>query len=367
MHKLMKIAIIAATFALPLSAQSEITYSLKGDLRFRNELTKEEQAAPTPEAEQFRQRLRVRFGGSAKVNEKTEVVLRLATGSTATTDTVSTNQTLTDYYSRKGFYLDLAYFNHKCGDDTQIWGGKTPLVFATAGGSELVFDGDLAPEGMAFKYKHAMESTEVFANIGASWLAERFSATGATDNTDVGLVGGQIGLLQKYDNVGLMLAVANYNFSNIKGATAPSAKGNTLVGGLYANEYNLTVADIELSTTLSELPVALYYEMSTNSEGGNYKTAGNVGVNFGKLKDPGSWAVKLDTREVEKDAVVGVLSDGDAGGGGTDLRSTRLTGLYQLAENTNMAVSLFKGERFISSTTFTADYTKAQLDFNFNF
>ncbi|MCC2678741.1 MAG: hypothetical protein K0R29_1317 [Pseudobdellovibrio sp.] len=367
MSKLMKIVLTTLMLTFPVFAWSEVTYSFKGDFRFRNEQVKEEQVSPLPEADQFRQRLRARVGGTAKINEKSEITLRMATGSSSSSEGNTTNQTMTDYYSKKGFFLDLAYFNHKCSDETQIWGGKTPLVFAMAGGSDLVFDADLTPEGMALKYKHAMESSEVFANIGASWLAERFSATGATDNTDVGLIGGQVGFTQKFESYGFTLAVANYNFSNIKGATAPTAKGNTLVGGAYDKEYNLTVGDLEISTLVSDVPVALYYEMATNSEGGDYKTAGNVGVNIGKLKDPGSWLVKLDTREVEKDAVVGVLAESDSSGGGADLRSTRIAGFYQVAENTNVALTLFKGERFISSTTFTADYSRVQLDFNFMF
>jgi len=367
MSKLMRIIISVGLVFSPALAFAEVAYSFKGDFRFRNEQIKEEQASPLSDSDQFRQRLRARVGGTAKINDKSEITLRMATGSTSSSEANTTNQTMTDYYSKKGFYLDLAYFNHKCSDETQIWGGKTPLVFAMAGGSDLVFDADLTPEGMALKYKHAIESTEIFANIGASWLTERFSATGATDNTDVGLVGGQIGFAHKFEGFNLTMAAANYNFSNIKGATAPTAKGNTLVGGNYDKEYNLTVGDIEIGTTMSEIPVSLYYEMATNSEGGDYKSAGNVGVNIGKLKDPGSWLVRLDTREVEKDAVVGVLAESDSSGGGADLRSTRLAGFYQVAENTNVALTLFKGERFISSTTFTADYSRAQLDFNFNF
>lgn len=367
MSKLMRFVLVTSLFLSPLSVLAEITYSFKGDFRFRNEQIKEEQASPLSESDQFRQRLRARVGGTAKINEKSEVTLRMATGSSSSSEANSTNQTMTDYYSKKGFFLDLAYFNHKCSDDTQIWGGKTPLVFAMAGGSDLVFDADLTPEGMALKYKHGFEGMDIFANIGASWLAERFSATGASDNTDVGLVGGQIGLTEKYDNFTITVAAANYNFSNIQGATAPAAKGNTVISGAYANEYNLTVGDAEISTTVGEVPVAVYYERATNSEGGDYKAASNVGVNIGKLKDPGSWLVRLDTREVEKDAIIGVLADSDSSGGGADLRSTRLAGFYQVAENTNVALTLFKGERFISSNSFTADYSRAQLDFNFTF
>jgi hypothetical protein len=357
----------AALMIFPLSAFSETSYNFLGDFRFRTENIREEQASPLPDANQFRQRLRLRAGGTAKINEKTDVTVRFATGGVAATDTGTTNQTMTDYYSKKLFLLDLAYFNLKAGENLIIQGGKTPLTFAAAGSSDLVFDTDLTPEGLALKYKVTGDACEFFANAGASWLSERFSASGASDNTDVGLMGAQLGFTKKSDEWALTLAVASYNFSNIKGATAPAAKGNTLIGGAYAKDYKLTVGDLEVGTTLSGTPVSLYYEMVTNSDGGDYKNGGNVGINIGKLKDVDSWIVRLDFREVEKDATVGILSESDSSGGGTDIRSTRLSGYYEVAENTNVGFIIYAGQRLISSNTFTPDYSRADLDFNFNF
>lgn len=366
MLKLLSAALVTMMF-FPIVAFAQSTVTFKGDFRFRNEQVKEEQVSPLSEADQFRQRFRLRVGANAKINDNSDVTVRFATGSTSSSEGNTTNQTMTDYYSKKGITVDLAYINHKISDSFSVWGGKTPLVFYMSGASDMIFDADLTPEGLAFKYKNAMESTEIFVNAGTSWLSERFSATGATDNTDVGLVGGQIGATQKFDGWAITLAAASYNFSNIKGATAPTAKGNTLVGGAYANDYKLTVGDLEISSTIADIPVALYYEMVSNSEGGNYKQAGNVGVNIGKLKDPYSWLIRLDTRELEKDSTVGVLAESDSSSGGTDMRSTRLAFFYQAADNANVALTLFNGKKFISSTTFSPNYSRAQLDFNFNF
>ena len=367
MSKLLQNIFAFALILFPALAFSETNLTFKGDFRFRNEEIKEEQASPLQTSDEFRQRIRVRAGAVAKVNEKSEVTLRFATGSSANTDGNTTNQTLTDYYSKKGIFVDLAYFNYKPTDNWQIWGGKSPITYYVAGGSDMVFDADLTPEGMAFKYKSEGDAATFFANLGSAWLAERYSATGATDNTDVGMVGGQIGVTKKMDNYLVTLAIANYNLSNVKGATAPAAKGNTLVAGAYAHSYNLTVGDLEVGTTIGDVPVSLYYEMVTNSDGGDYKTGGNVGVNIGKLKEVDSWLIRLDTREVEKDSTLGVLAESDSSGGGTDIRSTRLAGFYQVAENANIALTLFAGQRLISSTTFTPDYSRAQFDFNFQF
>lgn len=54
--------------------------------------------------ERHRFRIRFRWGFSANLNENTSIGLRLATGSG---EQVSTNQTLTDAFSGKNFWLDI--------------------------------------------------------------------------------------------------------------------------------------------------------------------------------------------------------------------------------------------------------------------
>ncbi len=364
---ILSLCIVLFSF-FPLFALAETNLTFKGDFRFRNEQIKEEQIAPLPESDQARQRIRVRIGATAKVNEKSEVTVRLATGSAATTDGNTTNQTLTDYDSKKGIFLDQAFFNFKAGDSLRVLGGKTPLNFYFAGGSDLIFDADLTPEGLALRYKTSVDdSFEIFANAESSWLAERYSATGATDNTDVGLLGLQIGAMKKIDDYSVTLAVASYHFSNVKGAVAPAAKGNTLTAGAYANNYFLTVGDLELGTTLADIPVALFYEVAANSEGGDYKNAYDVGLKVGKLKEVDSWAGSIDYRELEKDSTLGVIAESDSSGGGTDMRSTRLSVAYQIAENANFTATVFSGKRLASSTVFSPNYSRLQLDANFYF
>ena len=347
-------------------AQAEVTF--KGDFRFRNENIKEEQVAPAPEGDRTRQRIRVRLAATGKVNEATDVVIRLASGSVLNTESTSTNQDLTDYYSKKTIVFDLAYFQWKVSDKMTILGGKTLNPFYSAGGNDLVFDGDLTPEGLSLKYLYAFDtSTEIFFNTGATWLSERYSATGATDNTDIGLVGAQLGTNYKAEGWSAGIVASVYNFSNIKGATAPAAKGNTLAGGLYTVDYKLTSVGLEGGTKVLDVPVTAFVESLTNSDGGNYKKGSIYGVKLGKLKDKDSWVFTVDQRELEKDATVGVLSDSDASGGGTDIRALRFMGGYQVADNANISLTYLTGEKTISSTTFSPKYHRAQFDFNFAF
>ena len=360
------------TLALLLTGEAASADSqyinLKADLRFRTENIKEEQVAPLATSDRTRQRIRMRLTASGRANDTTEGFVRVSTGSNLNTDATTTNQDLTDYYAKKNLVIDMAYVNWKPDDSFVAMAGKTPIPFYLAGGSDLIFDADLTPEGLSFKYNPKFESgMELFFNGSATWLQERFSATGATDNTDVGLVGGQIGTSYKGESWNATLALATYNFSNIKGATAPAAKGNTLTAGAYAKDYKLTSIDLELGTKLAEVPLVVFGETVTNSEGGDYKNGVIYGVKFGKLKDKGNWALSIDDRELEKDSTVGILADSDSSGGGADIHSTRVSGGYQLADNANISATLFSGKKALSSTTFSPAYTRAQLDFNLAF
>lgn len=359
--------ILALALVVSSSAYAETEIKVKGDFRFRTENIKEEQASPTPEAERSRQRLRLRLAAQAKVNATTDVHVRFATGSTTNTETNSTNQDLTDYYSKKTIVLDQAYFDWKATDSLKVWGGKAPLAFHSVGGNDMIFDTDLTPEGLAAKYKHSLESGEIYFNTAMTWLNERYSASGATDNTDVGLVGAQLGFAHKAEAWNLNVNAASYNYSNIKGATAPAARGNTLSGGSYVNDYKVTSLGLEIGTDISEMPVSLYAESVNNSDPSTNNKGSIFGVKIGKLKDAGSWSLTIDSREVEKDATVGVLADSDSSGGGTDIRSTKLAGAYQVADNSNVALTVFSGKKTISSTTLSPNYQRVMLDFNYNF
>lgn len=346
-------------------AENNLTF--KGDFRFRTENIKEEQVAPLSEADRSRQRMRLRLNGSAKVNESTDIYMRLATGSTLSTDTGSTNQDFTDYYSKKSILLDLAYFSWKTNEYITITGGKSLIPFYLVGGNDMIFDSDLTPEGLTLKYKMSFDSNEVYYNTTASWLNERYSATAATDNTDVGLIGAQIGYIYKVDTLNAGITLSHYNFSNIKGSTAPSAKGNTLSSGAYTVDYKLTSIGAEFGTKVMDMPLNIYIESVSNSEGGNYKIGKIVGVKLGKLKEIGSWNLSIDNRELEKDSTVGILADADSSGGGTDIRSTRISTAYQTAENSNISFTALSGKKSISSTTFSPNYQRMMVDFNYNF
>src|SRR6516164_5636738 len=134
--------------------------SVFGDLRFRYEgiwnasLTN---TVDNPDRNRFR--IRARLGTGIDATEEVQGRLRLVSGDI--NDPISTNQTLSDLFTRKPINLDWTYITlspwKTLGLD-KLTGSTKPRFSVTLGkfptptfvplGSELVFDSDLSPEGL---------------------------------------------------------------------------------------------------------------------------------------------------------------------------------------------------------------------------
>lgn len=91
------------------------------------------------------------------------------------------------------------------------------------------------------------------------------------------------------------------------------------------------------------------------------------GLKLGKLKNAGDWAFAADSREIKKDATMGILTDGDAYGGGSNGRSSRVSLGYNLTKFIGITITNFKGEKNILPTDTPVSREKWHLDFNIKF
>ncbi|MCP4706826.1 MAG: hypothetical protein GY865_19685, partial [candidate division Zixibacteria bacterium] len=114
---------------------------LNGDFRFRHEYTDKENSMA-----RHRQRIRARVNITGEVSDQTKIVMGISAGSYEPT---SSNQTLTDAFSSKGLYLDMAYFEMKLKSVSglKLVGGKIKNQFYRPGKTELIWDSDLRHEG----------------------------------------------------------------------------------------------------------------------------------------------------------------------------------------------------------------------------
>ena len=154
-----------------------------------------------------RLRIRARLGVGVDVSEELQGRLRIVTGDA--NDPISTNQTLSEVFTRKPFNLDWAYvtvapwktfgLDQLTGSEKPMFsltGGKFPLPVFVPGGSELVFDGDLSPEGIAENLTLWDRSTGFLRLVkltGVQWSIKEISNRSATqlfDPTDAWMFGG---------------------------------------------------------------------------------------------------------------------------------------------------------------------------------
>ena len=317
---------------------------LSGDFRYRHETIEAENDG---KPDRHRNRIRARLGLNAKVNDEWDVGVRIATGGD---DPVSTNQTLGSSFSSKGLRLDKAYLDYHpdAVKNLHILAGKMGNPFHKVGKNQLIWDGDLTPEGIAAKHKFSVgENDEVLVNGGGFFVTESSSS-----DADMSLWGIQAAWKHQFDKKNHLLGgISYYDFGNIKYAgdldvDGTSFFGNTSSDGTFVNDYDMVELFAEIGTKSTPIPLALYGNYVENTAADTKGDSGwLVGCKINKAKNPGSWEFSYDYRELQKDAVVGAFSDSDFIGGGTNGRGSRFGAKYQLTKNVQAGLTYFLNER----------------------
>lgn len=291
-------------------------FSVSADFRYRHELIKE-----TGNTMRNRERIRARLGLGFDAGAGFAIKLRLASGNA---DPVSTNQSLTDAFSRKPIMLDRAFvqWDWTFLKGMRLMAGKTPIPFYRPN-SQLIFDDDLSPEGVSLGFKRGFGRVQPFVNTAFLW-AQEFSKS-----KDSFLLGAQAGL--KVDilpkTLYLTLGGSYFDYTHTKGQApyynATKARGNSVIkdtkGNLsYKYDYNLIEAFLKFGGKIRNLPWSVYGDFVVNLDPGKDRIGWLAGVNFGKAKKPLSFSVGYDYRSVQKDAVIGAFTFSDFADGQTD-------------------------------------------------
>ncbi|HVF48994.1 MAG TPA: putative porin [Pyrinomonadaceae bacterium] len=210
--------------------------SFSGDIRLRyesfygqlNSLANADNPAivGNPLSTRQRLRLRARLGIRGQVSKEFDWGLRLATGTFP--DVISSNQTLTDFFSHKNFSLEQAYVNYRpaFAPGLQIQGGKFEAPWLR---TEMTFDNDINPEGLNESYTRAFKNSTLKNLTLVAWqlpFLERSSAfvldsAGRIDfdqsrraGRDLALYGAQVrARLEPSKNVALTLSAADLFYS----------------------------------------------------------------------------------------------------------------------------------------------------------
>ena len=353
---------IAKASAKLTSSDWATKVKMKGDIRYRHEMIDQENSA-----ERTRQRLRVRVGVDAKVNDTVTAGLQLATGDDA--DPRSTNATLGDYNTRKSIRLDQAYLNWNAFQNGVVTLGKQSQPWVKAGNS-MFYDGDVNPEGVAIKYG-AKEG--LFLNGWAFWLSE------VSAGADANLFGAQVGYrfpfgltaYATYNDTGAVKDSAVFAWSDNPAGNTTANRGSSCAPGTtgttkcYVYDYSMVELGLQYNFKVGEFPVMVFGNYAENSDPSDLSSAYSIGFLAGKA-DPGKFEFGALYQEVEKDALFGALTDSDFAGGSTQGNGAQLRVAYGLAKNWT-----FNGQYFINTRNFDTaselDYNRLQLDLNYKF
>jgi outer membrane murein-binding lipoprotein Lpp len=368
-------------------------FQWKGDLRYRNENIDQEFAS----SERNRDRIRLRAGFFARVNETLRVEVMAAT--TENDDARSSNQTLTNFNSRKTLDLDVAYAEWQPAESWKATFGKMRYPWVTTPSG--FYDKDINPEGLAVGWQQG--STGLFANAWYVQLGERSAAA------DSNMAGAQLGWRGDVGE-GMRLTVAGGYFDhnavqgydawqggNVAGnpfsafgnSTTSTCRpgvpaiGTTPTQTCIANDFNIIGVSSELAMSAGGRPLSFFVDYGQNTEAdfssatipSELDTAYAAGVQYGRVSGAHTWELGYMYQQTEKDALFGQWIDSDFAAGNTDgnghafrigygfSRNFRLNGTYFLNKTNIDVPTNISG---IGPVT-EREYDRVQLDINMSF
>ena len=326
-----------------------------GDVRYRFEHIEAEDAA-----DRDRSRIRARTQLLSQVSDTMKVGIGLATGSA---DPVSANQTLGNGGSSKEINLDLAFFEWTGIADTAIVAGKFSNPLYRPGISNLMWDSDWRPEGVSFNY----DNGTLFALGIGTWLESDSNKLQQEFS-----FGAQGGFSIPFGNDMTLTTGAGYFEFDTAGK--PSFFGD---GAFYGNSfdpasrtyllnYQELQAFAEISLSLLDRPLVLFGDYVYNSAADDDNTGYAVGASYGEARSRGDWKISYMYKRLEADAVLGLLTDSNFGGGGTDASGSRFAGTYAFDDNWNFQLTYLRNETGLSAGN-RRDYDRLQLDLSVRF
>lgn len=386
-----------------------------GDVRGRYEFFRSENDDPgaaTPNKDRDRLRYRLRAGATVTMKDQFELGFRFTSSEPSGGfggDPISGNTTFQDNGSKKFMYIDLAY-----GKWTPILTG--PLTVSGTLGkmenpfvvSDMVFDGDYTPEGIALQSGYALSDKHSLKfNAGGFVLDEINQGSSAGD--DPWMFGAQLRHDAKWtphlsstmgasfymlseeeslDNA----AVPNVNVGNTRYGAAIPGRG-VIVGDL-VNDYNPFVIDAALTYTFEKaplysgnFPVRLAGEYMYNPGAEDENQGWWVGAFFGKAGKKGTWEASYRYKVLERDAWYEEFVDSDfgayyattpasfgAGGGyraGTGLQGHIVKAAYSVSDSFTVGATWFWTEIIdtedYAAAGFESGQHRVQLDATWKF
>ncbi len=321
---------------------------LRGDVRVRNDHVNIEDEAKNGGRDKDRQRIRARLGAFTQVNPQVETGIQIATASGG--DRRSTNQDLDNYADRKAVWLDLAYIDYHPVEvpGLRLFAGKMRQPWMAVG--DAAWDADINPEGFAANFQRKDGTRTIFGTAGYFPMKDNVDGDGVERDNDLALYALQLGAAFDVGTLArLTIGAISYQFSNDGQPERAGAPSLGLIGnGNTTDRFGLYEAFGQLDVIGLPLPLSLYGQYLRNTEARDFKT-------FNDGDEDTAWltgfrtnisgvALDYNYRVVERNAVVGILTDSDFAAGYVSSNGHKLRAQYDLLENFNVSLTWFLAE-----------------------
>ena len=375
MKKIVLSTVAVATLATALTASgaeevagSESSFldrvHFKGDMRLRYEsIESDDYKTEVGDKNKYRTRYRLRVFTDIDLTDNLLLETAIISGRDNPTSgnvTFRDDEPWSDYFIDvlELKILDIAYTF----DNSTVKAGKQAYMMYRPIKSQLVWDNDVLLEGVNYNYT---DDTKMIT-VGANQLHRRENE--ATSTGDINLFLAQYVHAIKLESSTLNIGAGFYYYDGIKGNTTPyaaGALGNTLVSGLYANDYHILEGFGELKfKDLFGKPFAIAAGVAYNTAVDDNNFGYDIGVQLGKAQDIGDWQVKYSYTDIEEDAVFAAHSDSDNFGGGSAAKGHAIRTKYKFSKHLDIAGTFFFDTLYASrcATGIESDYERVQLD-----
>jgi len=329
----------------------------KGDLRLRYESIERDD-----KDNKYRNRYRLRLGVKIDLIDNLQFEVGMRSGfanPTSGNQTFFDDQSLGDYFfqSLRFNILGLAYKS----DNSTYKVGRQPYMMYRPIKSQLVWDNDVSMNGVNYQYK---DDTKIITlGVNQPTLEE---ASEARDSVNLYIA--QYVHKTKLESVKLNLGTGIYYYDGLKGNTTlfGSSKGNTVVNGVYTNDYHIVegFGEVQLKDVFGK-PLKLAAGVTYNFAADNNNFGYDVALQLGKAKNIGDWQVKYSYTDLEDDATLGAYSDSDNFGGGTAAKGHAIRAKYKMGKNLYLAGNFFFNTLYESKSSVDGiepNYERVQLD-----
>lgn len=312
-------SVLTLVLLIPSSATAQGTaddtpsWTLFGDLRLRGAMDRDRRSSPDRE----RMRLRLRVGAEGALGSGFTVGARLATEPNPN----DPNSPYIDFgqgFQRARFAFDRAYVRWDVPTDASLtlWGGKfqNPLRMP-AGYSEMVWDADVHPEGLAAVFQPV---PELRLTAGGFLLLTRGS------DSDVNFFVAQAATrLAPSSDVRIDAALGGYFYGDFDAsatqAFADQNRGNALIldtGGDpigFASDFDIIQAHGAVTYSGLSFPVraSAEYVVNGSAVSGLDDNAIAIAATAGSLGQVGSWSVEYRYQDVGQESVFSAVVQDD--------------------------------------------------------